>query len=234
MAAVAVTVTAVGLSGSRARRMNLRCKDIEIQVLDSTRNLFTTKEDIARMLNEEFGGCRNRYVDSVNLYKIENVMKEHRYIEECNAYFTQDGILHLSVRQCTPVIRLDTDSTRWYMNNRGECFPIVNDWSTDILSVKGSPCIKDGKWTARVAAMATWINAEPGWKDKVSGISSARNGDLTLRLEGRDERFLIGQPVRIREKFRKVECYLDKIASDSTCREYRTVNVKYHGQIVCK
>lgn len=232
--AIAVTVTAVGLTGSRVKRGNLRCKDIEIQVLDSTSNLFTTREDLIRILNEEFGSYRNRLADSVNLYRLERVMKKHKYIEECCAYFTQDGTLHLTIRQCTPVVKLETDSTGWYLDKRGECFPMMKDWSTEILSIKGSPRIRDSKWTSRVAAMATWIYGEHKWNGRVSRISSAPDGELTLYLEGRDERFLIGQPVKIKEKFRRMHSYIENVASDSTFKGYRSVNVKYNGQIVCK
>ncbi len=234
IAATAVTVTAIGLTGSRAGRDNLRCKDIEIKLLDSASNMFTTGENISRILNEEFGGYRNRLVDSVNLHRLESLMKKHKYIEECCAYFTPDGMLHMEVRQCTPVIKLETDSTKWYLDRKGECIPIMKDWSSGILSVKGSPRIRDRKWTSRVAGMATWLENEDNWKGRVSRISCTPNGELTLRLEDRNERFLIGQPVKIKEKFRKIDRYIEKIASDSTCREYGYVNVKYYGQIVCK
>lgn len=234
LAAVALTVTAVGLTGSRVERDNLKCKDVEIQILDSASNMFATREHIERILNNEFGGYRNRLADSVNLHRLESVLMRHKYIEECCAYFTPDGMLHVTVRQCTPVIKLESDSTRCYLDRKGECLPVIKDWSTGLLSVKGSPRITDSRWTARVAAMATWIDSREEWRDAVVKATSSPDGEITLRLEGRNERFIVGQPVRIREKFRRMGIYLEKIAADSTCKEYRAVNVKYHGQIICK
>lgn len=227
-------MTAVGLAGSRANRDNQRCCDIDILVVDSAINMFTTSEDIERTIDVEFGGYRNRLVDSVNLHKLEKVIKKHKYIDKCCAYFTSDGMLHLSVSQCTPVIKLENDSTKWYLDGNGECFPIARDWSTDLISVKGHPRVKDRIWTARVAAMAGWINSDSRWKGRVTTAYSASNGEISLGLKGRNERFLIGQPVKIREKFNRMNRYLESIASDSTGKEYRSVNVKYYGQIVCK
>jgi hypothetical protein len=58
--------------------------------------------------------------------------------------------------------------------------------------------------------------------------------DLVLIPREGDEKFLFGQPEDIEDKFRKMEKYYTHIIPAKGEGAYKTVDLKYRGQIVCR
>jgi cell division protein FtsQ len=82
--------------------------------------------------------------------------------------------------------------------------------------------------------IVNFIEKDRTWKDKIVQISVREDGDLILiPREGR-ERFLFGQPEDVEEKFSKMEKYYTHILPAKGEGHYRTVDLKYKGQIVCR
>ena len=72
------------------------------------------------------------------------------------------------------------------------------------------------------------------WKEKFVQIRIDDKGDITLiPREGR-ERFIIGQPYEIEDKARKMEMYYTHIVPEKGEKKYRTVDLRFKGQIVCR
>ena len=79
-----------------------------------------------------------------------------------------------------------------------------------------------------------YIEKSKTWKDKIVQISVDAKKDLILIPREGNEMFLFGQPTDIEDKFRKMEKYYTHIIPAKGEGHYRTVDLKYKGQIVCK
>ena len=62
----------------------------------------------------------------------------------------------------------------------------------------------------------------------------ADNGDIALIPRKGKEIFIIGQPTSLEEKFEKMGKYYKVIIPEKGSDAYRTVDLRYRGQIVCK
>lgn len=79
-----------------------------------------------------------------------------------------------------------------------------------------------------------YIENSKTWKDAIVQITSDADGSLTLVPSEGEEKFIFGYPERWKEKFRKIEQYYEYIASREEGKKYKTVNVRYKGQIICR
>ena len=86
---IALVVTAlvvalmVMLSGiTRDRRHLVTCNGIDIRILDSTRLNFIGKDDVKKCLEESYGVWNGQRLDSVNLRKIETVLRPQRHPDQ--------------------------------------------------------------------------------------------------------------------------------------------------------
>jgi cell division protein FtsQ len=61
-----------------------------------------------------------------------------------------------------------------------------------------------------------------------------RKGELTLVPREGNEIFLFGQPHSVPEKFAKMEKYYTTIIPEKGAKKYKTVDVRFDNQIVCK
>ena len=93
---------------------------------------------------------------------------------------------------------------------------------------------KEKDWFENMMRVVNYIENSRTWKDKIVRISVDEGKDLILIPREGNERFLFGQPVDIEDKFRKMEKYYTHIIPAKGEGYYRTVDLKYRGQIVCK
>ena len=82
--------------------------------------------------------------------------------------------------------------------------------------------------------MASFMDSDVQWKDFASEITVSANGDLVIIPREGAERFIFGYPSQIKDKFRRIREYYECIVPSLEKNEYKSVNVKYEGQIICR
>jgi cell division protein FtsQ len=63
---------------------------------------------------------------------------------------------------------------------------------------------------------------------------SDSTGNLTLIPREGQEKFLFGQPEEIEKKLRRLEMYYGYIVPEKGEKTYRSVDLRYNDQIICK
>lgn len=235
--AVILIAIITGVAGSRKAMSDKQCCGIEVQVLDSAWNKFTDRNAITSIINRDFGGYRNRLCDSVNLFKLEKVLTRLPYISKGEAYFTNDGILHIDIRQQDPCFKLKCGEQMYYACPNCQYVKVNEDWCSGIPHINGTAVqLDDRKWTSLACNGAVWIASEKKWAERIRGMSCDEKGEIKMKISERDESFIIGIPDEVEKKFGRIETYLEKIAPalEASGQKYKYVNVKYNGQIVCK
>lgn len=234
------------IAGS-ASRTSLKCSRLEVVVADSIRNGFVSKADIRQYLDKEYGQYIGIPIDSLDLTKIEKIIDGRSAVMKSQAYVTKDGILHIDITQRRPVVRFQLSNGGFYADEDGFIFPLQRNFASHVQVVDGElPFAANSgykgkienpeheKWLKRVIAVVNYINSSKTWENKFVQIHAEKNGELTLIPRAGQERFLIGQPVRIEEKFRKMEKYYTTIIPEKGKDHYGYVDLRFEGQIVCR
>ena len=100
---------------------------------------------------------------------------------------------------------------------------------------KGAP--KEGaeaEWMASVIGMLDYMRRSRIWAENIVQIHVDKGGDLILVPRDGNERFIFGEPHGVAGKFSRIEDYYRYIRPSKDEDWYRTVNVKYDNQIICK
>lgn len=231
--AVTIAVIATGLAGNGKRHSSrfCRCVTVEMKGKDSVK--FIDGKGVLALVGREYGGCVNRYCDSVNLDRIEKILMNTGMFASCDAYFTSDCILHLDVSQCTPLAKVTLNGQKHYLGENGKCIRIKEDWCRNIPSISGEMPYGNEKWLKGLAEVC--IKAEEEWKGNIKKLKSNGKGDISIILKDSGEEFIIGWPVGIDEKFGRIRKYRsDVIPVIEEGKKYETVNVSYKGQVICR
>ncbi|MCR4860312.1 MAG: hypothetical protein K5910_06585 [Bacteroidales bacterium] len=232
-------------ASARQERQQVVCNEVQVGFTDSLR--FVSEEDIRGYLDERYGPCIGQRLDSIALSRIEDLLSKRSAIERCEAWVTDDGILHVDVTQRAPLLRFQDGEKGFYVDERGYIFPLHESFTATVTTVEGAipfsvpagykgeaPTEEGREWIAGVIAMDRFISASRTWKRDIRHIQVRSNGDVLLTLDGRPEQFLIGQPQDIPDKLVRIGRYLTLIAPNKPEGYYKTVNVKYNQQIICR
>ncbi len=248
---VAAVLVAVGLicayvAGTACRRP-LECKGLNVVIADSSVNRFVSSADIKKYLDREYGTYVGQALDSIDLVRVEKILDGRSAVYKSQAYTTRDGMLNISVTQRTPVVRFQKADGGFYCDAEGFLFPLQSSYASRVQVVDGEIPLKansgykgkvenesEREWLLSVLSVINYMEGSKVWRDKIVQITVADGGELTLvPREGR-EKFLFGQPVRIGDKFRRMEMYYSHILPEKGSGAYTSVSVEYDGQIVCK
>lgn len=231
----------------RQSRKAVKCKDVEVTILDSLSNKFVNRNDIKTILDSVYGRHIGVSIDSLNLANIENIIDHNSAVQKSQAHITKEGILKIEVTQRRPVVRFITAEGGYYADAEGNIFPLQKNFSSRVHVVDGKLPIPGGieeamkmtdpvqiKWFNGIVNLVNYMDGSDRWKEMFVQIHSLEGGSLVLIPRKGKERFIFGQPDRIAEKFDRIATYYTSIVPEKGQDHYKEINVAYHGQIVCK
>ncbi len=236
----------VTIAASSVQRSSRTCTGLDIVITDSSENCFVTGNDIRQFIAREYGKYEGVCLDSINLVKIENIIDGRSAVRKCEAYVTGDGKLNLRVSQRKPVIRFQKNDGGFYADEDGFLFPLQRNYTSLVPIIDGNIPLKANsgykgkvedekelKWLKKMMSLVDYMNGSV-WKRNIVQISIDRDGDIIMVPREGKEKFIFGQPDRIKEKFELMELYYTSVLPEKGEDYYSTVNVKYENQLICR
>ena len=228
---------------SRNQRADIVCRTLEVSFADSCR--FLSEEDVKECLEQHYGAYIGQRLDSVDLCKVEKVLGEKSAVKGAEAFITDDGTLRVDITQREPAILFDRNGYEFYADADGYIFPRTDKVQRSIPVVsgyipfncpegyKGFPAKgRQEKWVSDILGMTAYMKKHYALDKRISEIKVRQDGRLVLAGGKRKEAFIFGGPEGYVEKFEKMNIY-EKSIRDSL-KNYKTVNLMYKKQIVCK
>lgn len=208
---------------------------------------FVTEEDVRQYLSQHCGKLIGRELSSIPLNEIEKYLDGRSAVLKSQVWYTSDSLLHVSVTQRRPVARFMKDGTGFYVDDRGFIFPLHPTYTAEVPLVDGNiPVYAGGSYRGPAASAAErqWIksmlktiSAIGGshiWRNSFPFITINADRDIVLRQEYGQEMIIFGKPDGSHDKLSRIRTYYTKIKPNKPEGYYKTVNVKYNGQIVCR
>ena len=239
-------IVAAYIAGQQARRP-IVCKGIRIEVLDSTVNSFVTASDVRLFLDKSCGKLIGQPIDSIDLVKVEKVVDSRSAVLKSQAFVTRDSMLNVTVTQRKPVVRFQKKDGGFYADAEGYIFPLQSSYASHVQIIDGAiplaansgykGCIENTEekaWFKKIMNVVNYMEESKVWRGKIVQIHVQENGELILVPREGNEKFLFGQPGSLEEKFGKMEKYYTTIVPEKGSDRYRTVDVRFADQIVCK
>ena len=239
-------MAAAYIAGQQARRP-IMCKGIRIQVLDSNVNSFVTVSDVRLFIDKSCGKIIGQPIDSIDLVKVEKAVDSRSAVLKSQAFVTRDSILNVTVTQRKPVVRFQKKDGGFYADAEGYIFPLQSSYASHVQIIDGAIPLAansgykgtienpdEKTWFKKIMNVVNYMEGSKVWKGKIVQIHVQENGELILVPREGNERFMFGQPGSLEEKFAKMEKYYTTIVPEKGADKYRTVDVRFDNQIVCK
>lgn len=221
------------------------CNRLEIHFRDSLK--FVSEQDIRSYLDSRYGHYIGQRLDSMRLGGIEKLLESRGAVLRSEAWTTSDGTLHISITQRAPAMRFQSGERGFYIDRDGYIFPLHRSYTAPVRTVHGSIPVNvpDGykgeartpeerEWLASILELDRIIGNSRKWRTLTDSIAVRPDGDIVLKMSRGDELFILGEAHSLKEKFAGIEKYYDYIAPAKEPGHYKTVNLKYRRQIICR
>lgn len=233
--------------------IDIPCQSIQIHFLDSLK--FVSEDEIKSYLDSKCGPLVGKKIDSLELYRIEDVLDSRSAIMKSEAWTEvwtegeneKHGVLNISITQRAPVVRFLHSEGGFYTDRDGFIFPLHSSFTADVPVVKGNIPVRIGNgykgeapdeesrmWIRKVIDLVSMIQRSKAWSGRFSEITVDANGDIVLKASEGKESFILGKPDNLDEKLSKIERYYSQIRPNVGEDYYKSVNLKFNNQIICR
>ena len=130
----------VVLFSGRAKhhRSTTKVCSVSVAITDSMLNeSLVTSEGVRRWIAQSKVPTLGQPIDAVDLASIEQAIRRNGFVERASAYVTYDGVLHISVSQRRPMLRLLVDGFDSYVTADGYIFSAPRQASVYVPVITG-------------------------------------------------------------------------------------------------
>lgn len=230
----------VGAHARQAQQLAY-CRQVEVILLDSLESGIVDRQEVKDYLTRRAVG---RQTLSIDLDSIEIELSGRGEVMSAEVYTADPYTIAARLTQRKPVIRLERGADRWYADPEGYLFPVTN--AVDVPIVTGHlPLQVDAAWRGIVpeenrawlhglVELARYIDSRELLRGEIAQIDIAESGDIVLYTRSAGPAIIFGDSGGCDDKFRKLEAWWRNIAPSLDGKTYRTINLKYNNQIICK
>lgn len=229
---------------ARQQTAGVRCDKIDVVITNSNAQDFISKEEVAEMVRSAAIGKK---MDEINIHGLEQRLCASSAICKAEAYLRMPSTLSLEVTQRNPVARFQTASGGFYCDSSGFILPLLGKVTLDLPVVSGKlmfdlPARMSGyptrgrDYLESMLRLTETIRNNSYWSREIEQIWVEENSDVVLYTRSGDEKFIFGSLNDIDDKLTKMAGYYRTIKPKAKAegKTYKTVNLKYKDQIICK
>lgn len=216
-------------SFSSLRNEQKKVSNIIVQFEDGENN-FLTHLMVNKLLIQSGDSIQNQAKSVINLYKLENNVTQNPYVEKASVFLTIEGMLKSIIKQRAPVARIINEYESYYVDKQGVKIPLSDNFSSRVLLVSG---IFNDKNLEEILPLIHTILSDNFLQKEVVGISRSSAGEYQFAVRSGDYKINFGKLTEIDVKIKKLKAFYNKTFEDKTIQNYKTINVKYHNQVVC-
>ncbi|AOW18616.1 cell division protein FtsQ [Polaribacter vadi] len=216
-------------SFSSIRNQQKKVTEIIVEFEDGDNN-FLTHAMVNKLLIQNQETVQNQAKSVIDLYNLENNVSKNPYVEKAAVFLTVQGVLKSVIKQRTPVARVINKNDSYYIDKEGVKVPLSDNYSARVLLVSG---VKDEDDVSEILPLIDTILKDNFLRKEVVGIEKSDANEYQFSVRSGNYKIDFGNLTEVDVKFKKLKAFYNKTFEDETIQIYKTINVKYHNQVVC-
>lgn len=213
---------------------NNECNEVDIRIKHQTEKPLLSEKNIYSILNLEEGksSLLGRTASRLQLPGLEKTLSQHPSIKKAEVYMTLSGTLRMEIYEREPILRMMPTHTRgYYLDREMVKMPLSSNFTPDLIPVTG---FVSDKMDSQLVRIVSFVNNNSFWKEQIQQFFVNANQDISfIPIVGNHE-VILGDTSNLEEKFKKLETFYKKGLIKLGWNKYKTINLKYRGQIICK
>lgn len=215
-----------GFSNQRNSQQTITKSVVKFQ---SNEPYFLTEEIVNKLLIQNNAIVKKQAKSVIDLYKLEEQVLESPYVEKVSLFITVDGNLNTVIKQREPIARILNGNLSYYVDSQAVKVPISENYSARVPVISG---ISNEKEVSSLIVLLNKIVDDDFLSKEIIGIELRAQNQYMFTVRSGNYRINFGDLTEIDSKIKKLKAFYSKVFLDSTIHKYKTINIKYHNQVV--
>lgn len=242
----------IGFSFILRRQYAVVCSSIVINIQDSTRSRFVSKENIEKIIQLKLPKLIGKNLQDINLQEVIAAVKTYPPVAGSDAYKTADGKLVIDIMQRIPLLRIiDKNNDSYYIDQDGFVMRLSGNYTSHVIvangnirsdfPINGTTNVLDlekktqGKRViqADLYKLAKYVNNNRFWDAQIQQIFVNFCGEFELIPRVGSNVIIFGDLSNCETKFQNLLGLYRHGFPAVGWNKYDTINLKYKGQVIC-
>jgi len=227
------------MSFIEVKKSEVLCREVKVYIPGN--QYFIDRQEVDKILQANNHVLVGRRMDDINIYQLEKRLRANPFIEFAKVYADMDGVINVEISQRQPVLRIinryDQD---FYVDQHGLKIPLSANFTARVLAANG---YIDELFANRVDTLhtplamqlfkaANYIRNDSLWDAQVAQVYVNKDHEIELIPRVGNNRILLGNADSLDTKFRNLLIFYKKALPQVGWDAYKTINIKYAGQVV--
>lgn len=216
---------------------------ITVTPLEGGDKLISEGDVRTAMLRTFDSDLKHYRLDEIDVTRVETLLEDDPFVKNAEVYVDQHNILRIKVEQREPVLRVfDNNGNNYYLDENGVKMPPsknfaaralvatgnISPYQTDFITRRKSSTLKD------LFKLAQALKSDEFLSGFIQQIHVTNGGEFVMTPLIGDQQIILGSVRRLDDKFRRLKIFYKEGMPSAGWRKYRSVNLKFNGQIVCR
>lgn len=208
-----------------------KCRDLQVEVLDSAVQQYVSAADVYRYIEEyDLDPCGKPWSE-VDTEKLERALMLNGVLSSVECYKRVGGTVCVEVTQRIPVMRVMANGSNYYVDTEGQRMAAVGQYRAHLPLVTGQV---DSVLTYRdLLPLARYVYSHPFWNAQIEQIYVNERHEIELVPRVGNQTILLGSVQDYESKFDNLMLVYKKVFGQTGWSMYDTVSLKFKNQVVC-
>jgi cell division protein FtsQ len=199
--------------------------------------------DVREMIHKAFGyEFESRSVRTVEIERLERVLEKDPLVLNADVYLDARDMVRVSVTQREPIIRIiDKDGWNYYLDKNGKRMPLSKHFTARVIVATGQiPAYvpdflqREKHLLRQLLLLSRDIREDEFLYVMIGQIFVSSNGDFILAPLIGDQKIVFGKYEDARDKLQNLKVFYREAMPYEGWRKYRSIDVRFRGQVICK
>ena len=215
---------------------------IDIQPLKYNKFLID-QEDVKTTIERSFGySLEGKPIGAINVERVERVLRDDPFVLDAEVYVDAQNTVKITLIQREPLLRIiDKNGLNYYIDKNGIKMPLSSHYSARVLVATGNipPHVpnflnKKKHLLKDLYNLTNYILNDEFLTALVEQIYITNSGEFILIPKIGKHKILFGKYEDIADKFKRLKVFYKEVLPFEGWRKYKTINLKFKKQVVCK
>ncbi|MFM9944119.1 MAG: cell division protein FtsQ/DivIB [Bacteroidia bacterium] len=232
---ILIPVVIIGLYYFATRdKDNVECKEVEINFNYKTEKPLLTEADIYKYLELPEGkkSLIGKYAANLKMNEMEQKLLKKSVIKKAEIYMSMGGKMKFDITLRHPILRVIPNvKAPYYICDDRVKIPLSSNFTPDLIPATG---FMNDKIDRKLYYIVGFVNNNSFWKEQIQQFFVSENQDISFIPFTGVHEVILGDTSNLDEKFKKLEVFYKKGLSKIGWDKYKSINLKFKGQVICK
>jgi cell division protein FtsQ len=215
------------------------CGGLAVEINNGTKAYFLDKKDVSQIL--EAGGLnqiQNKKISSIDLQKLENLLRKNSWIRDAQLYFDNNQILKVRIQERQPAARIFTISGSSYLiDSNGVQLSLAPHNVFRLPVFTGYPeekfgLHKDSALDRQIRDLAIFLDKDPFWSNQIQEVNIVPGKNFRMIPLIGNQVIEFGDASNYENKFQRLFIFYSQVLAKTGFSKYASIKLAFDGQIV--